>query len=706
MAEANRLSAMYERLSGGNPLLVNALLEDRLGGADSTAMPPPAQAYRHAVVTCLQRSDELTAQVARGLAALDLSRATRLVGRLLSLEHEAVQRCKHVLRLTGLLDQTGFRHPETRAAVLDSLAPDRRSALHLQVARLLFSEGAAAAEVAKHLLAADDAGETWAPGLLLEASAQALHEDRTDLAARYARLARSGTLNEEERVAVTFMLAQVDGRVNPVASVRHFSSLLDALTEGQLHFDQAIDLVKHLLWHGQLEQAEEALRYVARIRKDADATEPPEWEAFRLWLGCTYPALARNVSDALDPQGADAPPRHTADPHVQAAWLLNGVLRGRLSQLDIAAVQEHLQPLRLSETTYEPLAMTLTALVYADRHETAAAWGELLLKDARDREVPSWKATLSSITAEAAMRCGDPEVAEDHARATLRWGLGVEHATASLLLALVARGALEEAGRLLGRPVRNSAPHTPADLYYRHARGHYYLAINRPLAALAEFETCGRSARSWEMDLPSFVPWRSDTAQALVALGREKEAGDLVNEQLSLLTSAQGRTRALTLRVLAGASAPENRVPLLLEALECLRDDPDRVERCRVLGLLGHAYHAQGDPTEGRRWIRQARDLARECKADGLLTALNLVGEPERETVQDRDGAVGIEDLSKAEQRVALLVSRGHTNSEIAGKLFITVSTVEQHLTRIYRKLGIKHRSGLRSMYEGVVAPC
>ncbi|NEC24493.1 helix-turn-helix domain-containing protein, partial [Streptomyces parvus] len=51
--------------------------------------------------------------------------------------------------------------------------------------------------------------------------------------------------------------------------------------------------------------------------------------------------------------------------------------------------------------------------------------------------------------------------------------------------------------------------------------------------------------------------------------------------------------------------------------------------------------------------------------------------------------------LSEAEQRVAQLAALDHTNRQISSRLFITVSTVEQHLTRAYKKLGISGRSTL-----------
>ena len=47
----------------------------------------------------------------------------------------------------------------------------------------------------------------------------------------------------------------------------------------------------------------------------------------------------------------------------------------------------------------------------------------------------------------------------------------------------------------------------------------------------------------------------------------------------------------------------------------------------------------------------------------------------------------------------------GHTNREVAQTLFITVSTVEQHLTRIYRKLNVSGRSDLAVFLELTTDP-
>jgi DNA-binding CsgD family transcriptional regulator len=57
--------------------------------------------------------------------------------------------------------------------------------------------------------------------------------------------------------------------------------------------------------------------------------------------------------------------------------------------------------------------------------------------------------------------------------------------------------------------------------------------------------------------------------------------------------------------------------------------------------------------------------------------------------------ASGIASLTARERDVAALASQGLTNQEIAGKLLITPSTVEQHLTRVFRKLRVSGRSQL-----------
>ncbi len=56
-------------------------------------------------------------------------------------------------------------------------------------------------------------------------------------------------------------------------------------------------------------------------------------------------------------------------------------------------------------------------------------------------------------------------------------------------------------------------------------------------------------------------------------------------------------------------------------------------------------------------------------------------------------------ELTATETRIAELVVLGRRNREIAGELFVSVATVEAHLTRIYRKLGVRSRTELARLF-------
>ncbi|NLO66574.1 MAG: response regulator transcription factor [Firmicutes bacterium] len=57
--------------------------------------------------------------------------------------------------------------------------------------------------------------------------------------------------------------------------------------------------------------------------------------------------------------------------------------------------------------------------------------------------------------------------------------------------------------------------------------------------------------------------------------------------------------------------------------------------------------------------------------------------------MQDRDLSV----LTPRESEVLRLIARGLTNSEIASELFISKHTVKNHVSNIYRKLGVSDRT-------------
>ena len=55
-------------------------------------------------------------------------------------------------------------------------------------------------------------------------------------------------------------------------------------------------------------------------------------------------------------------------------------------------------------------------------------------------------------------------------------------------------------------------------------------------------------------------------------------------------------------------------------------------------------------------------------------------------------------ELTATEQRIAALVARGYRNDEIAVELAMSRRTVEWHLSKVFRKLGVRSRTRLAAL--------
>ncbi|MYX61073.1 hypothetical protein GTZ89_36890, partial [Streptomyces sp. SID8382] len=348
--------------------------------------------------------------------------------------------------------------------------------------------------------------------------------------------------------------------------------------------------------------------------------------------------------------------------------------------------------------------------VYADRTERAARWCEAWRRDPWTARVPMSRAELSAVSAEIAVRRGDLAAAVERARAALEevsapaWGTAAGLPLSSLILAASRTGQLPIAAEYLRVPVPASMFESRYGLHYLYARGHYHLVCDNHAAALADFFACGELMRSWALDTPGLVPWRTGAAETWLRQGNREQARRLLNEQLAWVGTDFGRVRGQALRLLAACGSERQRTDLLGDAVEILEGAGDRYELARALADLSHAHHTSGEQRRARQTARRAWHVARSCQAEPLCREL-FPGMAEHEV----DGTGALEDtaltfLSRAERRVATLASAGYTNRAIAEKLFVTESTVEQHLTKVYRKLGVKHREDLPALLHHDIA--
>ena len=137
-----------------------------------------------------------------------------------------------------------------------------------------------------------------------------------------------------------------------------------------------------------------------------------------------------------------------------------------------------------------------------------------------------------------------------------------------------------------------------------------------------------------------------------------------------------------------------DRIERLRHAIDLLERSPARLELARALVGLGAALRRAGHRTDARAPLRDGYELARECGAQAL--AEDARHELAASGVRIRRARLtGAESLTPSERRIADMAADGSSNADIAQALFVTVKTVEMHLTHIYRKLQIPGRSEL-----------
>ena len=225
-----------------------------------------------------------------------------------------------------------------------------------------------------------------------------------------------------------------------------------------------------------------------------------------------------------------------------------------------------------------------------------------------------------------------------------------------------------------------------------HVLGVLALASGAPSVALAALAPGLRMARDIGVRLPSVVPVLPDTIEAVALAGDSAVCAELSREldaqaadiRQPWVDAAAERGRGLA----ALAAGSDDAAALLAGAAGAFDDLGYRMDAARALLLVGRALRRAG-----------RRNAAADALTDARTRFAVMGAEPWRAQADAELERVapGREraELTPTEARIAALVISGLRNREIARELFVSVATVEAHLTRMYRKLRVRSRTEL-----------
>lgn len=492
--------------------------------------------------------------------------------------------------------------------------------------------------------------------------------------------------------------------------------LADAAVQAGAGFEAALVRAEVALLHGGGDEAEEQLAALQPLAADdGDRVRVVSLRVDNLVraIGDTTGALAVvEGADAVvtDPTGRD-------QLAAKRAFALH--MGGRLAEaLDV------LDPLlaKVDGPAYRFACYTAAAcLVRAGRFGEALA-----MVEASDRaaSAPTWPAPEPTVQASlAAVRCAaligsgaldeaERLAAAGHAHAAAG-GSATTQAVSSLVLTRVhlAAGTVASAARYASearqlfreRRYRNPARTALTYLAQAHALAG---AVDSARAALDEVAQLGlptealnavelHRARAWtEVAAGNLAAARAHLHDSVTLACRQ---GDVVWEsdalhdlaRLGWAAEAEPRLQALA-AVIEGRLAParaRHAAALVAHDAGALADVATefhamgaRLLAAEAAAAAAVALRRQGDPRRAASSELRAAELARRC--EGAITP--ALRDIETQAV-----------LSAREIEVAALAAAGLANKEIAARLSVSVRTVENHLQRVYEKLGVARRADL-----------
>jgi len=217
--------------------------------------------------------------------------------------------------------------------------------------------------------------------------------------------------------------------------------------------------------------------------------------------------------------------------------------------------------------------------------------------------------------------------------------------------------------------------------------------------AIDHLERAWDAGQAEELGNPNVVPFAGDLAEALARAGAAERAGEVLawlQERADATGLVYPRAAAARARGIL-APDPAEAQAWFARARSAYRKQPMPFEQARTLLCEGEALRRAHRPAASRRPLRHAfavfSSLGAGPWAARAMTELTATGAGAG--AWDGTRVSCLDSLSPQELQVARAVGRGLSNVEAAAALFVSRKTVEAHLTRAYRKLGIRSRTEL-----------
>ncbi|MFD9890259.1 AAA family ATPase [Amycolatopsis sp. NPDC059027] len=700
-------SAACHRATAGNPFLLGELAASLAAqGLTPTAevadrVPDLVPETVSAWVSARIRADSATAELAKAVAVLgdgtDLATAAALADLPLDRAGAAADALAALRFLAGT-HPLEFVHSIVRNAVLSGIAPDEREAAHRRAARLLHERRRPDEQIAAQLLASGPTGQPWAVDALRAAADTAMRRSGPEAAVTYLRRALEEPAPGALEVDLFAQLGQAELAVDAPSAVAHLSEAFDKAGDPRRAARIASGLAVAITQCGEFARAEKVLAHAMAGLGPGEHELIMELEATSMMIGLAAfaPPMAARARRLFATATSPEIVRWAA-----ASLAIYGAWAGG-SCAEVVAMAERTLEL---EAGHDQLSLVATGLAaaascYAGRFDLADASGDRILELARATGIPTiakWAHWTFGFVAYQKGHVTDTieqmRIADEISESVNGEGNHPD-VYAGFAESYVDQGRPDEADAVLARFgfLDGDVPESTGASALFGVRGRIRLLRGDPRGALEDQLRSGRILEGLGIGSPALSAWRSRAAVIHHRLGEPAEATRLAGAELEL-SRAWGVPRPLGIALRAHGIIHDD-LDTLAESAEVLAGSPARLEHARSRFRLGLALHARGHAEDARAQLRQAYRLARECGADALVErageAITRAGGRRPRAARTGAGA-----LTPRQRRIAELAAAGRTNRQIAEEHYLTLRTVEHHLTGVYQVLGIDRREEL-----------